>query len=227
MGQTNICTLGYHSHTSWVFEPQILLLYDGLEMNRDVFESAIDRGHRRESTLDYLVAQLLQEYQHERLLLLKDYEAQISSEERSLLVEIVKDWIANRSEELARLFAQAYQDRITHLKRKLGHLDLKEPVYKDITRDIQRLEDGKNRIAALQFDEYAEYIIRHYLEQIILSQKVLTAPNEPVFEWWSYHRLREWLASQPLLGYPTSAIQSASVYRQSLKESTKVRWSPC
>lgn len=223
MAETNVCTLGYHSHTSWVFEPQILLLYDGLEMNRDVFESAMDRGNRRESTLDYLVAQLLQEYKREGLLLLKDYEEQISPEERSLLAEIVKYWMANRPEQLAQLLAQACQDRIEHLTRKLQYLETSEQqMYKDIFRDIQRLKNMKNRIAALCFDEYAEYITRHYLEQVIFSQKALATPNEPVFEWLSYRRLRELLASQPLLAYPVNAIQSASVHRQSLKEGTQV-----
>lgn len=196
MGKDSVCTLGYHSHTHWLLQPQIILLYDKVEMNRPIYEMIISRGEERRSTLDYRLSQLLLAYEREGILLVKDYEPQVGVEDREMANRLIAYWEEHIPDAFTALALELTKAREKHLERKLADLDeLHEPMYGEITHAIRALRHQIDRLNRGEVGEYTREGVRHCLEHVLFTQKV--AQQSAIFDWYGYSKLREWLVSVP------------------------------
>lgn len=214
----NIATLGYHSHTGWAVHPQILLLYDKLEMNQANYEAAIARGEEKESTFAYIVSRLLQEYRREGLLVLKDYEKEITAEDKDLVNEIVDRWIATIPDKVINLCYNIYSVMADVSRKRLKYAYIGEPTFKDFVRDVETYTSWLQRLRQKGLISSDREIVKHYLEHVIFSKKLLSKPHKPVFDWESCSKLREWLISGSVVPRPVRQDEL-----QQLKETTKVK----
>jgi len=190
------CTLGYHSHTQWLLEPQIILLCDKIEMNKPVYDMITGRGAEKRSSLDYRLFQLLLEYEREGIVVVKDYETQVTRHDRQIIDQLMAYWEAKIPEAYRSLALELTQTRKEHLERKLYSLDdIAEPMYRDISREIAAFQDRINELEQGNVPEYVREGVRHCLEHVLLTRKA--AGELPIFEWYGYPKLREWLLSVP------------------------------
>lgn len=195
MEQESVCTLGYHSQTQWLIEPQIILLYDKVEMNSDVYEMIIARGEARRSTLDRILAELLLEYQAKDIIVLKDYEENITPDDAELLDQLIAYWEESQPEGFRELAVALLSARNEHLRHKRRYLEIAEPLYQEMLDQIKVREGHLSSLRAGRMPQEAREGVRHCLEHVLLTGKL--TGTLPVFEWQGYSKLREWLSSVP------------------------------
>lgn len=203
MEQESTCTLGYHSQTQWLVEPQIILLYDEVEMNRPIYDMIISRGDEKCSTLDYLLSQLLLEYEREGIVVVRDYERQVTPGDKEIINELIAYWEQKIPDAFRSLAIELARARLSRLKRKRRYLEIAEPMYREMTREIRAFQDRIDNLKRGNIPQYSREGVRHCLEHVLLTRKV--AKELPIFEWCGYSKLREWLLSVP--SFPPFAAQ--------------------
>ena len=191
------CTLGYHSQTQWLVEPQIVLLYDKIEMNRPVYEMVVSRGNDKTSSLDILLSELLRVYEQAGIIRVVDYSPQIGSPDREFIEELLIYFEREIPTEYRALAIELLKARQERVKRKMSFLEVTEPMYKEMSRDISHRNERVKQLRSGQFPLYAREEVRHCLEHVLFTDRLGDVGRKPIFEWAGFAIIRQWLFSIP------------------------------
>lgn len=196
MENESVCTLGYHSQTQWLVEPHIILLYDKVVMNKSVYDMIISRGQEKRSTLDYLLSQLLLEYERQGIVVVEDLESQVAPDDRQMADQLIEYWEENIPEAFRSLAIELTEARKQRLERKLEYLDeVGEPMFDEISRAAATLDVCKERLERGEVPDRIREGIRHNLQHVLVTQRMMK--DLPIFEWYGCSMLRSWLMSVP------------------------------
>lgn len=220
MSEELTCTLGYHSQTQWLVQPQIILLYDKMEMNKPIYDMLIGRERARSSSLDILLSQLLHKYEREGIITVVDYTPQITSYDRELVEQLILYWEREIPHEFGGLAIELLKARQEHTKRKRQFLEVTEPMYKEMTEDLRVREERIEQLRRGEIPLYAREGVKHCIEHVLFTDRLTGLGKKPVFEWSGYMFVRNWLVSVPSFPSVVKLFRQQTPLRQTTEAIT-------